>query len=30
LPSAITASLATLLSGTAKMQSGHVLFLARG
>jgi len=29
-PSAITASLATLLSGTAKMQPGQVLFLARG
>jgi Domain of unknown function (DUF5615) len=29
-PSAITASLATLLSDTAKIQSGQVLFLARG
>ena len=29
-PSAITASLVTLLSGTAKFQSGHVLFLTRG
>ena len=29
-PSAITASLTTLLSGTAKIQSGQVLFLARG
>lgn len=29
-PSAITASLATLLSGTAKIQPGQVLFLARG
>ena len=29
-PSAITASLATLLSGTAKIQSGQVLFLTRG
>ena len=29
-PSAITASLAALLSGTAKIQSGQVLFLARG
>src|SRR5277367_5007768 len=28
--SAITASLATLLSGTAKIQPGQVLFLARG
>jgi hypothetical protein len=28
--SAITASLATLLSGTAKIQSGQVLFLTRG
>ena len=28
-PSAITASLATLLSDTAKIQSGQVLFLAR-
>ena len=27
---AITASLATLLSGTAKIQSGQVLFLTRG
>ena len=30
LPSAITASLATLLSDTAKIQSGQVLFLVRG
>jgi hypothetical protein len=29
-PSAITASLATLLSDTAKIQSGQVLFLTRG
>ena len=29
-PSAITTSLATLLSGSAKIQSGQVLFLARG
>jgi hypothetical protein len=29
-PSAITASLVTLLSDTAKIQSGQVLFLARG
>ena len=29
-PSAITASLATLLDGTAKIQSGQVLFLTRG
>jgi len=29
-PSAITASLATLLGGTAKIQSGQVLFLTRG
>ena len=29
-PSAITASLAALLSGTAKIQSGQVLFLTRG
>jgi hypothetical protein len=29
-PSAITASLATLLSDTAKIQPGHVLFLTRG
>ena len=29
-PSAITISLATLLSGSAKIQSGQVLFLARG
>ena|ERR1700691_223173 len=29
-PSAITASLAALLSGTVKIQSGQVLFLARG
>jgi hypothetical protein len=29
-PSAITASLATLLSDTAKIQSGQVLFLAPG
>jgi predicted nuclease of predicted toxin-antitoxin system len=29
-PSAITASLATLLSGTAKIQPGQALFLARG
>ena len=29
-PSAITASLVTLLSGTAKFQSGQVLFLTRG
>ncbi len=29
-PSAITASLATLLGGAAKIQSGQVLFLARG
>jgi hypothetical protein len=29
-PSAITASLAMLLSDTAKIQSGQVLFLARG
>ncbi len=29
-PSAITASLTTLLSDTAKIQSGQVLFLARG
>jgi len=29
-PAAITASLATLLSDTAKIQSGQVLFLARG
>ncbi len=29
-PSAITSSLATLLSGSAKIQSGQVLFLARG
>ena len=28
--SAITASLTTLLSGTAKIQSGQVLFLTRG
>src|SRR5579862_5551897 len=29
-PSAITASLVTLLSGTAMIQSGQVLFLTRG
>jgi hypothetical protein len=29
-PSAITSSLATLLSDTAKIQSGQVLFLTRG
>jgi hypothetical protein len=29
-PSAITAALATLLSGMAKIQSGQVLFLTRG
>jgi len=29
-PSAITASLVTLLSGTAKIQSGQVLFLTQG
>ena len=29
-PSAITASLTTLLGGTAKIQSGQVLLLARG
>jgi hypothetical protein len=29
-PSAITTALATLLSGTAKIQSGQVLFLTRG
>jgi hypothetical protein len=29
-PSAITASLTTLLSDTAKIQSGQVLFLMRG
>jgi hypothetical protein len=29
-PSAITTALATLLSGTAKIQSGQVLFLSRG
>ena len=29
-PAAITTALATLLSGTAKIQSGHVLFLPRG
>ncbi len=29
-PSAITNSLATLLNGTVKIQSGHVLFLTRG
>jgi predicted nuclease of predicted toxin-antitoxin system len=29
-PSSITASLAALLSGTAKIQSGQVLFLTRG
>ena len=29
-PSAITTALATLLSGTAKIQSGRVLFLTRG
>ena len=29
-PSAITASLTTLLSDTAKIQSGQVLFLTRG
>ena len=29
-PSAITTSLATLLSDTAKIQSGQVLFLTRG
>src|SRR5580658_3289858 len=29
-PSAITASLVTLLSGPAKIQSGQVLFLMRG
>jgi hypothetical protein len=29
-PSASTTSLATLLSGTAKIQSGQVLFLTRG
>ena len=29
-PTAITASLTTLLSGTAKIQSGQVLFLTRG
>jgi hypothetical protein len=29
-PSAITTSLATLLSGTVKIQSGQVLFLTRG
>ena len=29
-PSAITTALATLLSGTAKVQSGQVLFLTRG
>lgn len=29
-PSAITTSLVTLLSGTAKIQSGQVLFLTRG
>ena len=30
IAAAITASLATLLSGTAKIQSGQVLFLTRG
>jgi hypothetical protein len=30
VPATITVSLATLLSGTAKIQSGEVLFLARG
>ena len=29
-PAAITTALATLLSGTAKIQSGQVLFLTRG
>ena len=29
-PSAMTTVLATLLSGTAKIQSGQVLFLTRG
>jgi len=29
-PSAVTTALATLLSGTAKIQSGQVLFLTRG
>jgi hypothetical protein len=29
-PTAITTALATLLSGTAKVQSGQVLFLTRG
>ncbi len=29
-PSAVTAALAALLSGTAKIQSGQVLFLTRG
>jgi hypothetical protein len=29
-PSAVTAALATLLSGTAKIQSSQVLFLMRG
>ena len=29
-PSAVTTALAALLSGTAKIQSGQVLFLARG
>jgi hypothetical protein len=29
-PAAITSSLASLLSGTAKIQSGQVLFLMRG
>src|ERR1700724_2256591 len=29
-PSAVTTALATLLSGTAKIQSGEVLFLMRG
>ena len=29
-PSAVTTALAALLSGTAKIQSGQVLFLTRG
>ena len=29
-PATITTALATLLSGTAKIQSGQVLFLTRG
>jgi len=30
VPSAVTTALATLLSGTTKIQSGQVLFLTRG